>query len=73
MTPLLTPHLPPTQPFRSYGTVYRGMAIVGVEGVSMLPKHCLALCGGFAGITICMNLARDFLPHKYGRFIPLPM
>ena len=49
------------------------MAIVGVEGVSVLPENCLALCGGFAGITIVMNLMRDFLPQKYARFIPLPM
>lgn len=65
--------LPSPLPKRRYGTVYRGMAIVGVEGVGMLPENCLALCGGFAGITICMNLLRDFLPHKYGRFVPLPM
>ncbi|PRW60807.1 putative metal-nicotianamine transporter YSL6 [Chlorella sorokiniana] len=65
--------VPGTLYFAPYGTVYRGMAIVGVEGVSMLPQNCLALCGGFAGITICMNLLRDFLPHKWGRFIPLPM
>ncbi|EFN55181.1 hypothetical protein CHLNCDRAFT_57961 [Chlorella variabilis] len=56
-----------------YGTIYRGMAIVGVEGVSVLPTNCLALCGGFAGIAIVFDLMRDFLPHKYGRLVPLPM
>lgn len=43
------------------------------DGLSVLPENCLALCGGFAGITICMNLMRDFLPGKWGRFVPLPM
>lgn len=57
----------------SDGTIYRGMAIVGVEGVSVLPTNCLALCGGFAGIAIVFDLMRDFLPHKYGRLVPLPM
>lgn len=49
------------------------MAIVGVDGLSVLPENCLALCGGFAGITICINLLRDFLPSKWARFVPLPM
>lgn len=65
--------VPGTTYFAPYGTVYRGMAIVGVDGLSVLPENCLALCGGFAGITICMNLMRDFLPGKWGRFVPLPM
>lgn len=30
----------------------------------MLPQNCLALCAGFAGITLMLDLMRDFLPHK---------
>ncbi|KAF0893432.1 hypothetical protein E2562_025231 [Oryza meyeriana var. granulata] len=41
-----------------YAIVYRNMAILGVDGFSSLPKHCLTL---------------DLAPSKVARFIPLPM
>ncbi|GAB4819572.1 hypothetical protein N2152v2_006618, partial [Parachlorella kessleri] len=56
-----------------YGTIYRAMSIIGVEGFDALPSHCLALCGGFFGIAVALNLIRDFLPKKWARFVPLPM
>ncbi|KAJ3692939.1 hypothetical protein LUZ60_012034 [Juncus effusus] len=53
--------------------VYRNMAILGVEGVSSLPKHCLTLCCIFFAAALFVNLVRDLIGKKYARFIPLPM
>lgn len=55
-----------------YALVFRNMAIIGVEGVSALPRHCLELCYGFFAFAILANLLRDSLPNKYGKFVPLP-
>ncbi|KAK3144102.1 hypothetical protein QOZ80_4AG0308840 [Eleusine coracana subsp. coracana] len=56
-----------------YALIYRNMAILGVEGFSALPDHCLELCAGFFGFAVMANVARDFLPRRLGRFVPLPM
>ncbi|KAK9063131.1 hypothetical protein SSX86_017001 [Deinandra increscens subsp. villosa] len=56
-----------------YAIVYRNMAILGVEGFSALPSHCLQLCCMFFGFAMVANLARDVCPEKIGRLIPLPM
>jgi len=56
-----------------YGLIYRNMAILGVEGFSVLPKHCLALSAGFFVFAFVFSVARDVLPRKYARFVPLPM
>uniref|UniRef100_A0A0A8YIS7 Uncharacterized protein n=1 Tax=Arundo donax TaxID=35708 RepID=A0A0A8YIS7_ARUDO len=56
-----------------YALVYRNMAILGVEGFSALPRHCLQMCYGFFGFALGANLLRDLLPPKYGKWIPLPM
>lgn len=56
-----------------YAIVYRNMAILGVEGFSALPQHCLQLCYGFFGFAIVANLVRDIGPKKVGKWIPLPM
>ncbi|KAL3596668.1 hypothetical protein D5086_008305 [Populus alba] len=56
-----------------YATVYRNMAILGVEGFSALPKNCLYLCYGFFGAAILINLIKDALGKKWARFIPNPM
>ncbi|KAL5214021.1 hypothetical protein ABZP36_003173 [Zizania latifolia] len=56
-----------------YALVYRNMAILGVEGFSALPQHCLQLCYGFFGFAVAANLVRDLCPPKYGRWVPLPM
>lgn len=61
-----------------YGMMYRGIAILGVEGLSALPKHCLEfaiVC--FVG-SIAINIIAEILKKyetKYGvyRFIPSPM
>ncbi|KAF9683762.1 hypothetical protein SADUNF_Sadunf04G0048100 [Salix dunnii] len=56
-----------------YATVYRNMAILGVEGFSALPKNCLYLCYGFFGAAILINVIKDALGKKWARFIPNPM
>ncbi|VAH34800.1 unnamed protein product [Triticum turgidum subsp. durum] len=56
-----------------YALIYRNIAILGVEGFSALPMHCLQLCCGFFAFALVANLMRDFLPQKYGKWVPLPM
>ncbi|CAA2965866.1 metal-nicotianamine transporter YSL3-like isoform X1 [Olea europaea subsp. europaea] len=56
-----------------YAIIYRNMAILGVEGFSALPEHCLQLSYGFFGFAILTNLSRDTLPEKLGKWVPLPM
>ncbi|CAN1346721.1 Metal-nicotianamine transporter YSL3 [Linum perenne] len=56
-----------------YALVYRNMAIIGVEGFSSLPRHCLALSYGFFSFAVVANLLRDVVPKKISRWIPLPM
>jgi OPT family oligopeptide transporter len=56
-----------------YALIYRNMAILGVEGFDALPKHCLQLCAAFFAFAVLANVARDFLPRRLGRFVPLPM
>lgn len=56
-----------------YAIIYRNMAILGVEGFSALPHHCLQLCCGFFIFAIAANLVRDLSPSKIGKWIPLPM
>ncbi|KAG6482744.1 probable metal-nicotianamine transporter YSL12 [Zingiber officinale] len=53
--------------------VYRNMAVLGVEGFSSLPKHCLTLCFIFFAAAIIINAIRDIVGEKIARFIPLPM
>ncbi|CAN8321120.1 unnamed protein product [Cochlearia groenlandica] len=56
-----------------FATVYRSMAKLGVEGVSSLPRDCLVLCYVFFGVAILINIAKDSLGDRLGRFVPLPM
>ncbi|XP_075492679.1 metal-nicotianamine transporter YSL3-like isoform X1 [Primulina tabacum] len=56
-----------------YALVYRNMAILGVEGFSALPQHCLQLCYGFFAFAVLTNLLRDIIPYKFGKWVPLPM
>ncbi|XP_021767907.1 metal-nicotianamine transporter YSL1-like [Chenopodium quinoa] len=56
-----------------YALIYRNMAILGVEGFSALPQHCLQLCCGFFAFAIFADLIRDLCPTKIGRWMPLPM
>ncbi|KAK3144204.1 hypothetical protein QOZ80_4AG0310030 [Eleusine coracana subsp. coracana] len=56
-----------------YAIVYRNMAILGVDGFSSLPEHCLTLCYVFFAAAIVINLVRDLAPPRVARFVPLPM
>ncbi|XP_064965487.1 probable metal-nicotianamine transporter YSL12 isoform X2 [Musa acuminata AAA Group] len=56
-----------------FALMYRNMAILGVDGFSSLPKHCLALCYSFFALAIAINLAKDLSPKKVARLIPIPM
>ncbi len=42
-----------------------------MEGLSALPKNCLALTGGFFGIAIVFNILRTILPVKYAKCVPI--
>jgi len=56
-----------------YALIYRNMAILGVEGFSALPRHCLQLCYGFFAFAVGVNVVRDLAPPKIGKYMPLPM
>ncbi|ONK77832.1 uncharacterized protein A4U43_C02F11190 [Asparagus officinalis] len=56
-----------------YAVIYREMAILGVEGFSALPKHCLQLCCVFFVLALVINLLRDILPKNISAYIPIPM
>ncbi|PWA69348.1 YELLOW STRIPE like 6 [Artemisia annua] len=64
----------PDSPYKApYAFIYREMAILGVEGFSELPKHCLAICCGFFIAALVLNMLRDWTPTEVSRFIPIPM
>ncbi|KAL5148387.1 Metal-nicotianamine transporter YSL1 [Glycine soja] len=56
-----------------YALIYRNMAVLGVEGFSALPHHCLQLCYGFFAFAVAVNMVRDLSPKKIGKWMPLPM
>lgn len=64
----------PDGPYKApYAIIFREMAILGVQGFSQLPKHCLALCFGFFLAAVVINLLRDLTPARVSQFIPIPM
>ncbi|KAE9619099.1 hypothetical protein Lal_00047937 [Lupinus albus] len=56
-----------------YALIYRNMGVIGVEGFSALPDHCLQLCYGFFAFAVGANMVRDLSPQKIGKWMPLPM
>ncbi|XP_042504777.1 probable metal-nicotianamine transporter YSL7 isoform X3 [Macadamia integrifolia] len=56
-----------------YSLIYRNMSILGVEGFSTLPKHCLQLCYASFAAAILVNSIRDVVGKKWAKYIPLPM
>ncbi|XP_021751319.1 probable metal-nicotianamine transporter YSL7 [Chenopodium quinoa] len=56
-----------------FAAVYRNIALLGVEGVSTLPKNCLLLCIIFFIVAMGINGVKDVVGEKYSRFIPIPM
>lgn len=69
----------PTSSFPApYGQMYRGMALLGAEGFSSLPKNCLDLVILFFIAALAINMVTHLLQcheTRYGlyRFIPSPM
>ncbi|XP_073126451.1 probable metal-nicotianamine transporter YSL6 [Henckelia pumila] len=64
----------PDSPYKApYAVIYREMAILGVQGFSELPSHCLAICCGFFAAALAINLLRDVTPKKISQYIPIPM
>ncbi|KAK6140644.1 hypothetical protein DH2020_025613 [Rehmannia glutinosa] len=55
-----------------YAIIYRNLAIIGVQGFSALPQHCLQLCYGFFAFAIAINLVKDLSPERIGKWMPLP-
>ncbi|KAM0887302.1 hypothetical protein ACQ4PT_029117 [Festuca glaucescens] len=53
--------------------ILREMSILGVEGFSSLPQHCLGICSFFFIAAIVIDLLRDVTPRGVSKFIPLPM
>ncbi|KAG9155004.1 hypothetical protein Leryth_012192 [Lithospermum erythrorhizon] len=56
-----------------FAIIYRNLAIISVEGFSALPKHCLELCYGFFAFAVGLNVMRDVVPERIGKWLPLPM
>ncbi|KAI4380738.1 hypothetical protein MLD38_006897 [Melastoma candidum] len=42
----------------SYSLIYRKMAILGIQGFSAIPLHCLQLCYEFFAFAMLVNLIR---------------
>ena len=55
-----------------YATIYRGMAILGTQGFGALPTHCLEMFAGAFFAAFALSLARDALPPRAARFVPIP-
>ncbi|KAI3453324.1 hypothetical protein Pfo_009987 [Paulownia fortunei] len=55
-----------------YAIIYRNLAIIGVQGFSALPQHCLQLCYGFFAFAVAINLVKDLSPRRIGKWMPLP-
>lgn len=56
-----------------FALIYRNMAILGVEGLSALPGHCLQICCGAFIFAVVVNVIRDKVPARISAYIPLPM
>lgn len=56
-----------------FALIYRNMAILGVEGLSTLPGHCLQICCGAFVFAVVVNVIRDKVPARVSAYIPLPM
>ncbi|KAK8593103.1 hypothetical protein V6N12_045190 [Hibiscus sabdariffa] len=64
----------PDGPYKApYAVIYRELAILGIEGFSELPKHCLALCCGFFVAALVVNILKDATPKEISQYIPIPM
>ncbi|KAI3836701.1 hypothetical protein MKX03_007330 [Papaver bracteatum] len=46
-----------------YGALYRGIALIAMEGVSALPNNCLILSIGFFSFAILLNIMKEVMMH----------
>jgi uncharacterized oligopeptide transporter (OPT) family protein len=53
--------------------MFREMAILGIEGFSTLPLHCLEICCAAFFLALIICLLKDVTPANVSRFIPMPM
>ncbi|MCO5576764.1 hypothetical protein L7F22_030583 [Adiantum nelumboides] len=56
-----------------YAVIFREMALLGVQGFSTLPRHCLLLSFMFFVLAIVINIVRNWVPMRVSQFIPIPM
>ncbi|CAI9094918.1 OLC1v1030749C2 [Oldenlandia corymbosa var. corymbosa] len=61
-----------------FAAMYRGIALLGVEGLSSLPKHCVNLAVICFCAAVALNVIAEILKHvektyRIYRFIPSPM
>ncbi|MCL7046753.1 hypothetical protein MKW94_015950 [Papaver nudicaule] len=59
-----------------FGLIYRGIALLGVKGLSALPKNCLMLAIGFFFLAILLNTIREVMVHyksPYHKYVPSAM
>nr|CAD1840828.1 unnamed protein product [Ananas comosus var. bracteatus] len=47
-----------------YAKVYRGIALLGVEGFYSLPRHCLSFCLGFFLLAFAISAVREIAKYK---------
>eukprot|EP01134_Creolimax_fragrantissima_P005973 CFRG5973T1 len=63
-----------------YGTIYRSMALVGTQGFSVLPQHCLTMSGVAFFLAMFFSWLRDFSRKFFGEragryietYVPMP-
>lgn len=56
-----------------FAIMFREMAILGIEGFSALPSHCLEICCAAFILALALCLLKDMTPANVSRFIPIPM
>ncbi|CAN6234812.1 unnamed protein product [Urochloa humidicola] len=56
-----------------FAIMFREMAILGIEGFSALPMHCLDICCAAFFLALAISLLKDVTPAKVSRFIPIPI
>ncbi|KAI3911482.1 hypothetical protein MKW98_010369 [Papaver atlanticum] len=59
-----------------YGALYRGIALIAVQGISSLPKNCLKLSIGFFALAILLNIIKEVLVHRKSnahKYVPSAM
>ncbi|KAI3922877.1 hypothetical protein MKW98_007008 [Papaver atlanticum] len=59
-----------------FGALYRGIALIAIEGTSALPKNCLKLSILFFFVAVALNLLKEVLVHykcKAHKYVPSAM